>query len=173
MAFPNCSHLHFCLFLLTSSFGQFLFDINNFSINKRSSSNHSVPPQPLVNTVELTTERLHLPSSSLEHKVENRFRGNSTIIVIHLQFIRFQLSGSHRPPGWKDLGRCHPCWPASHTDTRACVHEHSQRHTHTCTHWATVSHVSESPKIWHLMLGWSRSYQVEVGLAHSLAVWGM
>lgn len=98
-AFPNCSHLHYCLFLLTSSFGQFLFDINNFSINKRSFSNHSVPPQPLVNTVELTTELLHLPSSSLEHKVENKFRGNSAIIVIHLQFIRFHLLGSHRPPG--------------------------------------------------------------------------
>ena len=74
MAFPNCSHLHFCLVLLTSSFGQFLFDINNFSTNNRSSSNNSVPPQPLVNAVELTIEALHLLSFSLEHKVENRFK---------------------------------------------------------------------------------------------------
>lgn len=56
MAFPKCSHTPLCLVLLTFSFGQFLFDINNFSTNNRSSSNNSIPLQPLVNAVELRIE---------------------------------------------------------------------------------------------------------------------
>lgn len=133
MAFPNCSHLHFCLVLLTSSFGQFLFHINNFSTNNRSCSNNSVPPQPLVNAVELTIEALHLLSFSLEHKVEtdlNEIQLSLSSICSSLDFICWVPTGLARKT-W--AGVTLAALPHAQIHVHVCMSTHKDTHTNAHT----------------------------------------